>query len=93
LRHEKRHKLQIFYEILCAIQDDMLHNDNLAKPTHVQHYSRLSYDKMIIHFAELERKGMLQRHDNGLVSISDRGLIFLKQYDDLITFIDGVGLK
>jgi hypothetical protein len=34
----------------------MLHNDNLAKPTHVQRYSRLSYDKMIIHFAELERK-------------------------------------
>jgi hypothetical protein len=36
---------------------------------------------------------MLQRHDNGLVSISERGLIFLKQYDDLITFIDGIGLK
>jgi hypothetical protein len=52
----KRHKLQIFYEILCGIRDDMLHNDNLAKPTHVQRYSRLSYDKMIIHFAELERK-------------------------------------
>lgn len=80
----KRHKLQIFYEILCGIRDDMLHNDNLAKPTHVQRYFRLSNDKM---------KRMLQRHDNGLVSISDRCLIFLKQYDDLITFIDGIGLK
>ena len=31
----------------------------LPKPTHIQHTSRLSYDKMMNHFNELEKKGMI----------------------------------
>ncbi len=36
MRQEKRHKLQLFYEILCAIEDDIVHN-KVARPTHIQH--------------------------------------------------------
>jgi hypothetical protein len=41
MRPEKRHKLQLFYEILCAIEDDIVHN-KVARPTHIQHNCRLS---------------------------------------------------
>lgn len=94
LRQEKRHKLQLFYEILCAIEDDTTHNEVIAaaKPTHVQHYSRLSYDKMMNHFNELEVKGMIYRYDSGLTSVTSKGRTFIRQYGELISLIESVGL-
>ena len=88
MKQEKRHKLQLFYEILYAIQNAMLCNEGLARPTRVQRYSRLSYDKLMIHFSELERKGMLQRDPSGFVSISVKGRMFIKHYEELTTFIE-----
>jgi predicted transcriptional regulator len=90
LRQEKRHKLQLFYEILCAIEEDIAYNE-VAKPTHVQHFTRLSYDKMMNHFDELEQKGMIHRV-SGLVAITAKGKKFVEQYDQLINLIDSAGL-
>ena len=88
LRKEKRHKLQLFHEILCAIEEHMIH-DQIARPTRIQHYSRLSYDKMMNHFIELEEKGMINRSSSeGLVSITCKGRKFIKQYDELINLIE-----
>ena len=36
MKQEKRHKLQLFYEILYAIQNAMLCNEGLARPTRVK---------------------------------------------------------
>jgi predicted transcriptional regulator len=93
LRQDKRHrhKLQLFFEILCAIEEDRI-STGMAKPTHVQHFSRLSYDKLMNHFTVLEMKGMIYRDNNGLVSITDRGQKYIKQYAELITFVDNVSL-
>jgi predicted transcriptional regulator len=71
----------------------MILNDGRAMPTHVQRYSRLSYDKMMIRFLELERKGMLQRHNNGLVSISSKCRLYLRHYEELTVFIDVVNVN
>ena len=90
MKQEKRHKLQLFYEILCAIEEDTIHNE-VAKPTHVQHFTRLSYDKMMNHFEELEEKGMIYRV-SGLVAITAKGKKFIEQYDQLINLIESVGL-
>jgi predicted transcriptional regulator len=90
LKQEKRHKLQLHYEILCAIEENMLHND-AARPTRIQHSSRLSYDKMMNHFDELEGKGMIYR-DRGLISITSKGREFTNQYNDLVNLIERVGL-
>ena len=40
MKLHKRHKLQLFYDILSAIEQDMYQNEGtgLAKPTHVQQY-------------------------------------------------------
>jgi predicted transcriptional regulator len=90
LRQEKRHKLQLFFEILCAIEEDTMYNE-VAKPTHVQHYTRLSYDKMMNHLDELEEKNMIHRV-SGLVAITAKGKMFIEQYDQLISLIESAGL-
>ena len=75
---------------MCAIEEDTIHNE-VAKPTHVQHFTRLSYDKMMNHFEELEEKGMIYRV-SGLVAITAKGKKFIEQYDQLINLIESVGL-
>ena len=91
MKQEKRHKLQLFNAILCAIEEDTTIN-KVARPTRIQHYSRLSYDKMMNHFIELEQKGMIYRTSDGLVSITNKGKMFIKQYDELTSLIENVGL-
>ena len=92
MKPEKRHKLQLFYEILCAIGDDIVHN-KVARPTHIQHNCRLSYDKMMNHVIELERRYLIYREkSNGLISLTSKGKKFVKQYNELIKLIESVGL-
>ena len=91
MKQEKRHKLQLFYAILCAIEEDVTVN-RIARPTRVQHYSRLSYDKMMNHLIELEQKEMIYRTTDGLVSITSKGRKFIRQYDELINLIESAGL-
>jgi len=91
LKQEKRHKLQLYYAILCAIEEDVTVN-RIARPTRVQHYSRLSYDKMMNHLIELEQKEMLYRTSDGLVSITSKGRRFIRQYYELINLIESAGL-
>ncbi len=90
MKQEKRHKLQLFYDILCAVEEDAIQNE-VAKPTHVQHFTRLSYDKMMNHFEELEEKGMIHRV-SGLIAITAKGKKFIEQYDQLINLIESAGL-
>ncbi len=91
MKQEKRHKLQLFYAILCAIEEDVTVN-RIARPTRVQHYSRLSYDKMMNHLIELEQKEMIYRTSDGLVSITSKGRKFIRQYDELMNLIESAGL-
>ncbi len=91
MRQEKRHKLQLFYDIICAVEDNMIDSES-ARPTHVQHYSRLSYDKMLNYIDELEKKGMIFRWSGGLISVTNKGREFTQQYSQLINLIESAGL-
>ncbi|MGB7952556.1 MAG: winged helix-turn-helix domain-containing protein [Candidatus Nitrosopolaris sp.] len=92
MRQEKRHKLQLFYEILIAIEDDIYHN-KVARPTHIQHNCRLSYDKMMNRITELEHKYMIYRaNSTGLISLTSKGKKFVKQYNELLNLIESAGL-
>ena len=73
MKQQKRHKLQIFYDILSAIEQDMYQNEgtSLTKPTHVQQYSRLSYDKMTDIFGDLKNKHMILRYESNSLSGTD----------------------
>ena len=90
VKQEKRHKLQLFYTIACAIEEETIITGS-ARPTRIQHHSRLSYDRMINHFAELEQKGMIRRSAVGFVSITNKGKEFIKQYEQLMNLIEDEG--
>ena len=91
VRQEKRHKLQIFYTIICAIDEETIITGS-ARPTRIQHHSRLSYDRMMNHFTELEDKGMIQRTTGRVVSITVKGREFVSQYDRLMRLIESADL-
>ena len=93
MKQEKRHKFQLHFEILCAIDDSII-NRHAARPTQIQHISRLSYDKLINHLNELEQKRMINIDKENKVSITltDKGKMFLKQYKKLVNLIDSTGL-
>ena len=77
---------------MCAIDEETIMT-GVARPTRIQHHSRLSYDRMMIHFTELEEKGMIQRTTGRVVSITVKGREFviihcntLKTYYQYITY-------
>jgi predicted transcriptional regulator len=88
VKQEKRHKLQLFYTIICAIEEETIITGS-ARPTRIQHYSRLSYDRMINHLTELEEKGMIYRSAVGFLLITNKGKEFIKQYEQLMNLIEG----
>jgi predicted transcriptional regulator len=90
LRQEKRHKLELFYEILCAIKEDTMRNE-VSRPTHVQHFIILWCDNLVKHFDELQEKRMIHRM-SGLVSLTARGKKLIEQYDRLISPIESAGV-
>ena len=53
--------------------------------------SRLSYDKMLYHFSESRRTGMIFRHDeNGLLSITNKGRAFVQTIQRTSGLIESV---
>jgi predicted transcriptional regulator len=91
LKNEKTHKLELFYTIMCAIDEETIMT-GAARPTRIQHYSRLSYDRMTNHFRELEEKRMIQRTAGSVVSITVKGREFVSQYDRLARLIESADL-
>jgi predicted transcriptional regulator len=90
LSRERRHRFQIYREILAAIELEVV-NDGNVRPTRVQHLSNLSYDKLKRHLVELDRTGLINMKD-GTMKITDRGREFLRNYDRLTDAMHTVGL-
>lgn len=87
---QRRHRLQLYREILSAIELEML-NDGHVRPTRVQHLSNMSYDRLKKHILELEKSGLISLHD-GTITITDRGRQFLKNYEQLTSLMSTMGL-
>ena len=82
MKQEKRHKLQLHYEILCAL-DDSVFTYQIVRLTNIQHICRLSYVKLINHLIDIEQKGMIHRdmENNGSITLTKKGKMFLRQYE------------
>ena len=74
---KRRNKIQIYHDILNAINLES-NNGGGAKPTRVQIFSNLSYDKLVRYFKELEMKEMLLQDP---LQITEKGRDFLQNYD------------
>ena len=89
-RRERRHKLQIYFDILAAIREESM-NEAGAKPTRIQHLSNMSYDKLSRYLDELENKKMISRAD--ILSLTEKGHEFLRDYDKIKDLIERMGLE
>ncbi|MDH3823751.1 MAG: transcriptional regulator [Nitrosopumilus sp.] len=88
IRQVRRNKLQIYYDILKAIN----HESKLGKvkPTRVQNLCHMSYDKFSKYLFELERKNMIHNSD---IKITVKGNRFLRDYGNINSLIEKFQLK
>jgi len=79
---ERRHRLQIYYEILSAVEMEFVDNGHV-RPTKVQHLSNLSYDKLKAYLLKLDGHGLVSIQD-GIIQKTQRVLEFLRIMNDLV---------
>jgi len=68
LSKQRRSKLEIYNDILNAIQKEA--HEGEIKPTRIQHYSNMSYDKMSKYLKELESKKIEPSFKQGILQQS-----------------------
>ncbi len=87
---ERRERLEIIKDILEAIRA----KGGTIKPTHLLYKSNLSHDSMKRYVSELMEKGMVDESEEKRSKkyvITDRGLKFLTQYQQIREFTDSFG--
>ena len=86
----RREKLDIIKDILEAIRD----KGGTIKPTHLLYKSNLSHDSMKRYVQDLMEREMveeLEEKKNKKYGITDKGLKFLTDYQQIKTFTDSFG--
>jgi predicted transcriptional regulator len=86
-RKERRSKLDIYFAILSAIQEE---TDEGAKPTKIQYKSGMSYDKVIRHLEILQEKKLIIKKQ--YYHLTEKGIKFLAEYSMVNDFIDKMEL-
>ena len=88
-RREKRTKLEIFYDIITAIEKESYNQE--AKPTRVQQRCNMSYDKFSKYVQALTHLNLINY--NSVLSITDKGRKFLKDYEKIKGFLTDMKLE
>ena len=88
-RKERRPKLQIYFDVLRAIADEIA-VEGVARPTRVQFRSNMSYDKLSRYLLELENKKLINKKPT--MSLTNKGQNFMRDYDKINDFIEKLGL-
>lgn len=87
---ERREKLDIIKDILQAIRD----KGGVIKPTHLLYKSNLSHDSMKRYVGDLIEKELveiMEEKRGKKYSITDKGLKFLSDYEQVKLFTDSFG--
>jgi len=88
---EKRNKIKIIHDILVAIQQ----KGGKIKPTHLLYKSNLSYQRMNEYIKELKQKEFveeLEEKEKKFFTITDKGDMFLQEYNKIVNFTESFGL-
>ena len=88
IRREKRTKLEIFYYILTAIQNEASSGE--VKPTRVQQRCNLSFDKFSRYLEALRNEDLI--HDSS-ITITEKGKKLLQDYDKIKDFLNKMKLE
>lgn len=88
LRKERRSKLDIYFDILYAIQQE--ETTTGVKPTIIQYKSGMSYDKVMKHLKVLQVKKLISKKE--YYHITEKGHIFLTEYSMVKEFVEKMDL-
>jgi predicted transcriptional regulator len=86
---EKRSKMELYYAVLRAIQDESIHNKSV-KPTRIQFLVSTSYDKLTLYLDELEEKKLVKLSP---IIITEKGKKFIREYNKINEMTIKLGLK
>lgn len=82
-RRLRRNKLEIFYDILTALDKESSYGE--VKPTRIQQQCNMSYDKFSKNLKELEQRKLVIY--NSPLKISEAGIQFLEDYGKINDFL------
>lgn len=88
---EKRNRIRIIHDILLAIQQ----KGGKIKPTHLLYKSNLSYQRMNDYLKELMDKEFVEEEqvkDKKFYRITEKGNVFLQEYQKIVNFTESFGL-
>jgi len=88
---KKRDRLQVIYDILEVIRDK---GENI-KPTHILYKSNLSHQMMQQYLSELIGKQFIIEKETPkgkTYSLTEKGFNYLKEYRQIIKFVESFGL-
>jgi len=89
LRRERRTKLEIFNDILIAIQKESSYGE--VKSTRVQQKCNISYDKFSRYIDELRKKKLISQ--NSPLCITNKGKQLVKDYRKIKGFLTEMKLE
>lgn len=91
MKSEKRTKLQIYFDILRLLCEELKSSNGLSV-TRVAHKANLPYDRFRNCLDDLIRLGMVSRGPAGELAVTDKGLACVQEYRRLNDFLRRMGL-
>jgi len=90
LKLEKRGKLQIYFDVLKLVCEELESNDRLCL-TRIAHAVNLPYDRFQKSLESLVQLGMISR-DGGKLGLTDKGFEYIYGYKKMTDFYRCMGL-
>ncbi|MBI1829332.1 MAG: transcriptional regulator [Thaumarchaeota archaeon] len=75
-RKGRRNKMEIYYDIMNSIHEEIIKNVNRITLTSIQYKSNLSYDKFIRFLDDLQRYKMIENTGKSFI-ITEKGIRYL----------------
>ena len=86
-----RSRVRILYDILKQV--DLLETEEgVARPTKIMYKANLSYERLRIYLAELERRGLIDRSGDGYI-LTREGSKFLVELERIINLLRAFGFE
>jgi predicted transcriptional regulator len=87
---ERRSKIQIFFDIVTAVIDDVQNNESIS-PTRIQIKCNTSYDKLTKYLEEMTKRGIIENEKS--VTVTEKGMQFHKDYSRINELINEINEK
>ena len=87
---DRRSKIQIFFDIVSAIIDDIQNNESVS-PTRIQFKCNTSYDKLTKYLEEMAKREIIENEKS--ITVTEKGMQFHKDYSRINELINEINEK